>query len=60
MAGRLTRHMRYVEVTDEYVHRGRESTPPPLGKFFDATSNAKHFLGVIAAESTKRCRAGVT
>lgn len=29
----------------------------PLGKFFDATSKAKYFPGIIAAESTKRCSA---
>lgn len=55
MTARLTRDMRYVEVTDEYVHRGRKNTR--VGKFLDVTSNAKYFPGVIAVESTKKCRA---
>lgn len=53
MTKRLTRDIRYVEVTDEYVYQCEKT---PSRKVFDVTSKAKYFLGIIAAESTKRCR----
>jgi len=44
----VERDMRYVEVTDEYVHQGRKNIR--VEKFLDVMSNAMYFPGIIVVE----------
>lgn len=56
MTEKLTRDMRHVEVTDEYVHRKRKNTSHKESFSTRRFEGERTFSKVIAAKSTKRCR----